>query len=129
MVLLVENDPELRDRMGAWLEDAEYEVVVCPGPSYPEYTCVASRGVPCPLAHGADLVVLDLWLASDSVLSGTSSTELLSFYLGSGKPVIGISARHDQSRLVKLFVQEDLTILEWPPERRELAETARAILR
>lgn len=128
VVLLVENDPDLRDRIGGWLEDAAFDVVACPGPSWPDYSCVAVRGTACPLAQAADIVILDLWLASDSVLIGTSSTQLLSYYVGSGKPVIGISSRQDHSRLLKRFVDQELVLLDWPPERRELAETARAML-
>ncbi|HEX9410703.1 MAG TPA: hypothetical protein VF986_03285 [Actinomycetota bacterium] len=129
VVLLVEQDPELRDRMGGWVEEAGYEVVICPGPSAPDYTCVASRGVPCALARAADLVVLDLWLASDSALQGTSSTKLLSYYLRAGKPVVGLSPGRDHSRLVKLFLEEDVVLLDWPPDQRELAETVGAVLR
>jgi CheY-like chemotaxis protein len=79
-VLLVEHDREQRERIGAWLEGAGFDVYVCPGPSAPTYTCIASEGHPCPLVHAADLVLLDLWLASESALMGTSVSELLSYY-------------------------------------------------
>jgi DNA-binding response OmpR family regulator len=128
VVLLVESDPDLRDRVGGWLEDAGLEVVGCPGPSRPDYTCIGVRRDGCALAHAAHLVVMDLWLGSDQALLGTSSTRLLARYLGWGKPVIAISARHDHGRLLKLFVQEELILLDWPPERRELTETVRAVL-
>jgi DNA-binding response OmpR family regulator len=128
-VLVVENDPQLRDRIGRWLEAEGLEVVACPGPSHPDYRCIAGRGIPCPLAETAGAVVLDLWLASDRTLQGTSSDELLAYYLETGKPVVALSARHDHTRLINLFVEELLTILEWPPERRDLCETVGAILR
>ncbi len=127
VVLLVEPDAELRDLIGGWLEEAGYDVLVCPGPSRPDYSCVAGRGKPCPLAHAADVVVLDLWLASDSVLEGTSSFELLSYYLRSGKPVVAMAPGHDQTELFKLFLEESLVVVEWPPERQELLETMRAL--
>ena len=128
-VLVVENDAELLDRMGGWLEGAGFDVLACPGPSRPDYTCVAGRGLPCPLAHAVDAVVLDLWLASDSVLCGTSSTELLAYYLSSERPVVALSARHDHTRLINLFLEDPLFVLESPPERQELCETVAAILR
>jgi DNA-binding response OmpR family regulator len=128
VVLVVEHDAELRDRMGEWLEEAGFDVLACPGPTRPDYTCVAGREKPCPLAHAADVVVLDLWLASDSVLSGTSSTELLTYYLSSEKPVVALSARHDHTRLVNLFLADPLVLLEWPPERHELCETVGAVI-
>jgi DNA-binding response OmpR family regulator len=129
VVLVVEHDVELRDAMGRWLEEAGYDVLACPGPSLPDYTCVAGRGNPCPLAHAADVVVLDLWLASDSVLAGTSSTELLAYYLSSERPVVGLSARHDHTTFVNLFLEDPLFLLDSPPERRELCETVTAALR
>jgi len=128
VVLLVESDPELRDRVGGWFEEEGFEVMACSGPSRPDYTCVARRRGSCALAHAADVVVMDLWLGSDQAMIGTSSTQLLSYYLGSGKPVLAISARHDHGRLLKLFVQDELVLFDWPPERRELTETVRATL-
>jgi DNA-binding response OmpR family regulator len=128
LVLVVEHDAELRDRLGGWLEEAGFEVLVCPGPSQPDYTCVAGRGIPCPLTRAADLVVLDLWLGSDSVLQGTSSTELLSHYLESGKLVVAMAPRGDRDEFSKRLLDESVVLLDWPPERRELAETVRAVL-
>src|SRR5205823_13848292 len=98
------------------------------GPSAPAYACVASRGAACALARAADLIVLDLWLASDSVLEGTSSTRLLSYYLGAGKPVVCIAGGGDHSRLFKLFLEDDLIVLDELPDRHELAETIQAML-
>jgi len=129
VVLVVEHDVELRDVMGRWLEEAGYDVLACPGPSPPDYTCMAGRGTSCPLAQGADVVVLDLWLASDSVLAGTSSSELIGYYLSSEIPVVGLSARHDHSTLVNLFLEDPLFLIDSPPERRELCETVGAALR
>ena len=96
--------------------------VESPAGDHPQYR----RRGSCALAHAADVVVMDLWLGSDQAMIGTSSTQLLSYYLGSGKPVLAISARHDHGRLLKLFVQDELVLFDWPPERRELTETVRA---
>jgi hypothetical protein len=38
----------------------------------------------------ADVVVLDLWLASDTMLRGTPAMQLLSYYLDLGKPVVAL---------------------------------------
>jgi len=126
VVLVVEHDAELRDRMGGWLEEAGFDVLACPGPTGPDYTCVAGRGRPCPLAREADVVVVDLWLASDSVLEGTSGSDLLSYYLGSGKRVVAVAPGQDRGELFKLR-EDSLALVDWPPERRELAETVRAL--
>src|SRR5712691_7819822 len=75
-VLLVERSRDVRDRIGGWLEEAGYDVLNCPGPTAPDYRCVAGRGGSCPFVHGADAVVLDLLLDSDAVLEGTSAVDL-----------------------------------------------------
>jgi len=125
-VLVVERDPKDRERLGAWLEGAGYDVLACPGPSAPEYTCLGSlRGV-CPLASGADAIVLDCWLAGDSALAGVSGLELLDFYLGTGKPVLAL--RHGAEATLA-FLAEDLAVVDWPADRHELVETVRALIR
>ncbi len=124
-VLLVEHDPELKDRIGGWLEDGGLDVYLCPGPSAPTYSCIASEGQACPLVQAADLVVLDLWLATDSVMMGTSASQLLSFYLSSGKPVVVVDHGHDELRS---FREEVAAVLEFPPERRDLIETVQILL-
>src|SRR5947209_634621 len=102
-VLLVERSVEARDRMGRWLEDAGLEVLGCPGPTGPEYQCIAGRGKGCPLLRGADAVVLDLWLESDAVLEGTSAVDLLGWYLGSGRPLVALTHRDEP---IQLFCEE-----------------------
>jgi hypothetical protein len=87
-VLVVESDPVERARFGGWLERAGYDVLECPGPTGPDYTCVGSRGGVCPLAAAAAIVVLDMSLDSESVVMGTSAEELLGTYLVSGHRVL-----------------------------------------
>jgi DNA-binding response OmpR family regulator len=128
VVLVVEQDADLRDRMGSWLEDDGHEVMLCPGPTHPDYVCVAGKGMRCVLTEMADVVILDLWLASDTALRGTSATRLVSYYLSSGKPVVALSSRRDNTSLFKRFLEAPLTVLDWPPERRDLCETTRALL-
>ena len=89
-VLLVESDAEERERLGAALEDVGSEVIACPGPSGPAYTCVGSRQGSCPLVEHADVVVLDTSLASDEAGIGTSSDELLELYAASGRTVVAL---------------------------------------
>jgi hypothetical protein len=80
VVLNVDRDPDTRDRVGRWLEDAGLDVVACPGPTAPEFTCIGSRDGHCPLAQKADLIVLDLWLDSDAAMIGTRAWNLVRFY-------------------------------------------------
>ena len=125
-ILLVERSREVRDGIGRWLEEAGYQVLACPGPTGPEYRCVAARGRGCPLVHGADAVLVDLWLESDAVLEGTSAVDLVGSYLGSGLPVVALTHREEP---VHLFCEANLATLPWPPDRREMVETVRTLLR
>jgi DNA-binding response OmpR family regulator len=124
-VLVVEFDSEVRGRLADWLDGAGFEVLMCPGPSEPDYRCLAGRAATCPLAAPADLVVLDLWLASDAVMAGTSSFQLLDYYISLGKPVIALDHdRHERH----FFTSDNLTLLEWPVDKQELIETVRVVL-
>jgi len=87
-VLLVESDAERRERLGRGLQAAGYEVIGCPGPTSPDYTCIGSREGYCPLLEEVDVVVLDRWLAGDDVGAGATSDQLLGLYVATGRPVV-----------------------------------------
>lgn len=120
-VLIVEADPTERRRFGAWLERAGFEVLTCPGPSEPDYTCVGSRGGACPLAAEADLVVLDMSLDSEGVVIGTPAEELLGLYLQSGHRVVVLGSRPGEE------VPGRLKRVRRHPERAELVEAVREL--
>jgi len=88
--LIVESDEREGERLAACLEDAGFEVTLCPGPSGPDYTCVGARTLECPLAKGASVVVLDMSLDADDLIEGTPAEELLSVYLLGGHRVIAL---------------------------------------
>src|SRR6266540_3313539 len=90
-VLLVEPEKELRERLGSWLEGDGFEVMVCPGPGRPDYTCVGTSRGACPLLDAASIVVMDLALPGDDVMRGTSRWDLLSSYVGADRPVVAIA--------------------------------------
>jgi hypothetical protein len=120
VILVVEQEREIRDGLGRWLERRGHQVLECPGPQGPTYRCMGSDQGRCPLAAGADLILLDMWLAGEAALLGASSLDLLEFYLGSGIPVIAFIHGADPT---ELFLHERLTVMDWPPDRRELLET------
>lgn len=126
VVLVVESDPGARDRLASWLEEAGYEVFVCPGPSGPEYVCVGGLGGPCPLVAAADAVVLDLWLEGDTVMEGTPAGELLVYYLASGKAVVALT--HEDDPVVPL-PDGQIAIVRRPAERGPLLGAVRRLLR
>jgi CheY-like chemotaxis protein len=107
-VLVVEADADERERLGDVLERDGYDVVLCSGPAGPDYVCIGEREGWCPLIGGSDVVVLDLWLESDTLMMGTPSDELLQLYLSSGKPAItlgragGLSAGTEDEPVVRL---------------------------
>jgi len=92
-VLVVEADRAERERFGTWLERSGFEVLMCPGPTEPDYTCVGAREGICPLAAEVDAVVLDMSLDSEAVMVGTSAEEILGFYLMSGRRVVALGSR------------------------------------
>jgi hypothetical protein len=87
-VLLVEADAAERERLGSALESGGFRVVACPGPTEPDYTCVGARGAVCPLVEDAAVVVLDMSLDSEALMTGTAAEELLGLYLTSGRAVV-----------------------------------------
>ena len=98
-VLLVESDPDERDLVPSWLGEAGYDVTVCPGPTEPDYTCVGARTGACPLATEASVVILDMSLENEALMTGTAAEELLALYLFGGHRVValGSHAEHDAS--------------------------------
>ncbi len=58
-VLVVSSDPGLREQVAAWVDEAGYDVIMCPGPHPPDYRCIGLRGERCPLDAHADLTVLE----------------------------------------------------------------------
>ena len=111
-VLIVEADAGERERLGGALEAKGLDVLLCSGPTAPNSTCIGSREGSCPLARSADVIVLDLWLESDTVLAGTPGSELLAFYRASGQPVVTLSR---PGGAIDATVDDDLIHLErWP---------------
>jgi hypothetical protein len=88
-VLLVAPGVEDRDRMGSWLEEAGYEVMACPGP-HDEHDCVGLLGKRCPLAFGADVVVLDMGPGDDPSGPVLPGWHLLELYSGLELPLVAI---------------------------------------
>lgn len=123
--LVVAFDRAIRTSVGGWLEAAGFDVLLCTGPRGPAYRCVGETGGDCPLAHAADLVVLDSWLESDADDRGLTAPELIRFYRSKERPLIVLD--HGRSG-PSLIVPERTALLEWPPNRRELEHVAQALL-
>jgi CheY-like chemotaxis protein len=90
-VLLVESDAVEAERISWTLEEAGFEVTLCPGPSAPDYTCVGTRTLECPLAKGTSVVVLDMTLDGEDLMEGTAAEELLDVYILAGHRVIALA--------------------------------------
>jgi hypothetical protein len=104
-VLVVEADGGERERLGGALDDAGFAVLTCPGPTEPDYTCIGGRQGACPLVDEAAVVVLDMSLDSEALMTGTPAEELLGLYLTAGRPVVVLGSRPGPSidrQLVRL---------------------------
>ena len=113
-VLVVEADPAERERFGSWLEGSGYDVLVCPGPTEPDYTCVGARDGVCPLLEEADVTVLDMSTDSEAVMMGTASEEILALYLLTGARVVVLGSHPGEQ------VEGRLRRLPRHPDRAEL---------
>jgi CheY-like chemotaxis protein len=117
-VLIVESDRLVRDVVAERLESAGFEVGMCPGPPGPDYTCLGSRGRTCPLEQAADVIVLDAEIPGEDVPDSASGVDLLSYYVGAGKPMIAMRAG---SEMLRLF-DNQVHGLGWPPDRDALVQ-------
>jgi CheY-like chemotaxis protein len=120
-VLVVAADSEDRDQYGEWLEDEGFEVLTCPGPRRPEYTCVGGKTGTCALARGSDLVVLDTSLPGDDLAEGTSGSELVTLYASLGKPVLAVATLRREA-------PQPAEWLRWPASREGLIASVRESL-
>jgi hypothetical protein len=89
-ILVVISDDRARDEIGWSLEAAGHEVLSCPGPHGADLTCVGIAQGACPLAEGADAVVLDVRLPGDDFLGGATGWQLGLLYRDLGLPVVAL---------------------------------------
>lgn len=123
-VLLVEPDPRTRSTIGGWLASAGHQVLVCPGPGEPDYSCLGGRGCACPLADAAGVVVLNLRQDSDEAMLGVPGWRLLLYYVERGRKVVALADAEDP---VHPFPDADVAVVRRPPERSKLIEAVRAL--
>lgn len=121
-VLVVEADADERERYGSWLEGSGFDVLMCPGPTEPDYTCVGARDGVCPLVDEASVVVLDMSTESEAVMMGTASEEILALYLLTGSRVVVLGSHPGEE------VEDQLVRLRRHPERGELVEAIVTLL-
>jgi len=112
IILVVTEDPEPSQAISVLAAGTWPARDRLPGPTIPELVCAGGRGEACPFAVGGDVVVLDLWLASDTVLRGTLAMQLLSSYLDLGKSVVALQRLGDPPGP---FVGGGVELVPWPP--------------
>jgi CheY-like chemotaxis protein len=125
-VLVVEANERARGWDAAWLDDAGYDVTVCPGPTAPDYSCVGSRTGSCPLSCSVDAIILDMALAGDVARTGTRAWELLLLYHQLGTPVVAVTG--DEDAFVP-FPADGVFTVRRPVQRDSLLGALQALLR
>jgi len=63
-VVVVHHDLDMADQEGDWLRSAGFSVQECAGPQYGP--CPVEYGRHCPMVHGADVLVYDVWSSGSS---------------------------------------------------------------
>lgn len=124
-VLVVEGDQPTRERYGEWLEAAGYLAINCPGPTSAESNCLGVRGIPCPLGHAADIVLLDSRRLPGHLHKEMAGWRLLRYYLKAGKPVVVIA---DKYRTDRSFRPEQVAVLHSEPGRESVLLAVRRLL-
>jgi hypothetical protein len=120
-VLVVESDAAERDLLSSWFEDTGREVLSCPGPTAPDFTCIGSRTRACPLVLEAETIILDMSTESEALMTGVPSEALLAFYLLSGRRVVALGS-HPASGISGQLVR-----LRRHPERSELLDAVASL--
>ena len=124
-VLVVEQDPDARARMAAWLEEESFAVAQCGGPLAETFACPVGVAAPCPLAETADLVVLGLPLASDTMQEGPPGWQVLCYYLDARKPVVAIA---DAGEFANAPSDELLRVVPRPAVRALVMDAVHSVL-
>ena len=113
-VLVVVADKAAREELGRDLEATGHEVLACPGPS-PNDACVGARTGTCPLASGADAVVLDTVLLGDELNGGATGWQLALLYRDLGLALVALVEPGDKASLLR---GEGATIVRRPASGR-----------
>jgi hypothetical protein len=113
-VLVVVADERAREELGRELEAAGHEVLACPGPG-PDDACVGARTGTCPLASGADAVVLDTVLLGDELNGGATGWQLALLYRDLGLALVALVEPGDEASLLR---GEGATIVRRPASGR-----------
>ena len=124
-VLVVSSDIGLREQVAAWVEDAGYDVVMCPGPHIPGHSCLGLRGERCPLDAAADLTVLDLHPLGQGLVDRSGRAALVELYRAGGRPVLVLTDELASEPQVEIV---GAALLERSANRGEVLESIRELL-
>jgi len=124
-VLVVSSDAGLREQVAVWVGEAGYEVITCPGPHPPGYSCIGLRGERCPLDAVADLTVLDLHPSGLALGDETGRAALVEIYQADGRPVLVLA---DELSSEPHAETSGAAILERTADRGALMASVRELL-
>lgn len=123
--LVVSEDSGLLESLTQWLEADGIEVMDCPGPRAPHFSCIGLRGEPCPLVGGADVVLLDLHPEPGQLIDRTGRAGLVSYYRQRGRHLV---AMVDAANTLELPGTDGVAVVERLAERGTVVGTVREVL-
>ena len=124
-VLVVSSDLGLREQVSTWVDEAGYDVVMCPGPHLPGRSCIGLRGEGCPLDAAADLTVLDLHPVGPALTDRSGRAALVELYQSGGRPVLVLA---DELASEPQLAMSGAAILERTADRGEVLASIRELL-
>ncbi len=123
-ILIVEADDQEAERIGEGIRRAGFASVRCPGPG--ACRCPVAESKRCDLVEGADAIVLDPATRAESGTDqDVSPVDLLSYYLGEGKPVVALT--HSPER-IRPFLDDRVVVLPRPVATNDLVRALKGLI-
>jgi hypothetical protein len=127
-IVVVQRDPNVRERYAGWLRAAGYEVTTCGGPVEPDFFCPVLKHCGCMESENTDAMVYDPCLVSQE---GHPASERIIYRLREfypGKPIVLIDCGEVGAKLAHLAEEDPGIVILGDPSPTSLVEHLRRAL-